>query len=472
MHDYAPLLERAFACDLCEQCYVIDDIEGAVPDFIRGTYYLNGPARFARGGWRYRHWLDGDGMVCALRFEPGRVVFTNRFVRTHKFVAEEAAGHPIFRTFGTAFEADQLKRGIALESPANVSVYPYRGALLAFGEQGLPWELDPVTLETRGVFNFVAHLNDISPFSAHPKFDPTTGEMFNFGVSFSATQPKLNVYRFGAHASLRYRRRLRLDFPCSVHDFGLSPSSTVFYLSPYILDMDMLMREGRTLMDALRWQPERGSRLLIVSRQSGDEMATIPVGRRYCLHLINCFEAGNRLMVDVVEYERPLYDQYQVVPNLFTGVSEGQPVRFVVDMQSHELLERRAIDYRLAPDFPSIDPRHVTRPYRDVWMLGISATGRRGRKFFDQLLHADWVEAAACDVYQAPAMHYLGGEPTFIGDPRARRTGAIICQVFDAEHATSAFALFDAFHVATGPLAVLRLREPLPPLFHASFRRG
>ncbi|HZD39489.1 MAG TPA: carotenoid oxygenase family protein, partial [Terriglobales bacterium] len=130
------------------------------------------------------------------------------------------------------------------------------------------------------------------------------------------------------------------------------------------------------------------------------------------------------------------------------------------------------IAYGLAPDFPSIDPRHITRSYGDFWMLGMSATGRRGRKFFDQLVHADWTAAIADDIYQAPTMHYLGGEPIFIGDPRDQRTGAIICQVCDAAHMTSAFALFNAFHVAGGPVAMLHLREPIPPLFHASFHRG
>jgi carotenoid cleavage dioxygenase-like enzyme len=139
--------------------------------------------------------------------------------------------------------------------------------------------------------------------------------------------------------------------------------------------------------------PEHGSRLLIVSRASGDEMATTPIGQRYCLHLINYFEADNRLMVDVVEYDRPLYAQYQVVPDLFTEVSEGQPVRFVVDMKNRILIKRREIDYRLAPDFPAIDPRRITHPYRDFWMLGMSATGRHRRKFFDQLVHTDWTEA-------------------------------------------------------------------------------
>jgi all-trans-8'-apo-beta-carotenal 15,15'-oxygenase len=136
--DHAPLLERLFSLNPPKLSYPIEEMTGTIPDFLQGTYYLNGPARFARAGLQYRHWLNGDGMVCALRFERGRVCFTNRFVKSDKFIAEETTHHPIFRTFGTAFEPDQLKRGIALELPVNVSVYPYGGRLLAFGEQGLP----------------------------------------------------------------------------------------------------------------------------------------------------------------------------------------------------------------------------------------------------------------------------------------------------------------------------------------------
>src|SRR5215813_4215694 len=104
--DHAPQLEQLFSLNPLELSYSIEEITGEVPDFLRGTYYLNGPARFARAGLQYHHWLDGDGMVCALRFERGRVCFTNRFVISDKFVAEETAGHAIFRTFGTAFKAD------------------------------------------------------------------------------------------------------------------------------------------------------------------------------------------------------------------------------------------------------------------------------------------------------------------------------------------------------------------------------
>lgn len=475
MEDHAPLIERAFSFIPREQSYAVEEVAGEVPEYVRGTYYLNGPARFSRGDLRYRNWLDGDGMVCALRFEGGRARFTSRYVRGAKFTAEEEAGHPVFRAFGTTFkdagpahEFDRLKRGIMLESPLNVSAYPYRGTLLAFGEQGLPFELDPVTLEPRGEFNFGGRLNDISPFAAHPKFDHATGEMFNFGVAFSSAEPHLNLYRFGAEGQLLYRKRLPLPYPCSIHDFGLSRSYAVFYLSPYVLDMEALARAGLTLMNSLKWEPERGSLLLVVSRETGERVAAVPVGQRYCLHLVNCFEEGGRLMVDVLEMERPIYDQYQVVPDMFTDVCEGGPVRFVLDVVAGELIKTVAIDYRLAPDFPSVSPRRLAGPYTDFWMLGISATGRSGRKFFDQLVHASW-EGRALDIYRPPPLHYLGGEPIFVGDPHDEGAGAVICQLFDAERVASAFAVFDAFHVARGPVALLGLKEPIHLGFHASF---
>ena len=470
MNDYAPRIENAFLLNLCEASCTVQEVEGEIPDFIRGTYYLNGPARFSRAGLRYRHWLDGDGMVAALRFENGGVYFTNRFVRSHRFVAEEEAGHAIFRAFGTAFDGDQLVRGIALASPVNVSVYPYSGTLLAFGEQGLPWELDPVTLETRGEYNFDGCLNEISPFSAHPKFDPVTGDLFNFGISFSATRPNLNLYRFDARANLLYRRRIPLDYPCSIHDFILSPKYAVFYLSPYILNMEAVTRNAQTLMDSLSWEPERGSQLRLALRETGEAIASIPIGSRYCLHLINSFEIDNRLMIDVVEYERPIYDQYQEVPNLFTDVPAGRPVRLIVDQNRWELIERKQIDYWLAPDFPSIDPEKATQPYRDFWMLGISATGQHGRKFFDQLVHADWDEPAVQDIYQAPPMHYFGAEPVFIRNPGCRAAGAVICHIFDAEDSTSAFAIFDSSNVSKGPIGQVKLRIPIPLGFHTSFQ--
>lgn len=446
---------------------MLPGVEGSVPSWLRGTYYLNGPARFERGGVRYGHWLDGDGMVCALRFAEDGVRLTARYVRSRKLVEEEREGRALFRTFGTSFPGDCLVRGIALESPVNVSVYPYGGALLAFGEQGLPWELDPETLETRGIYNFGGALNPVSPFAAHPKICPETGDLFNFGVSFSSSHPSLNLYRFEAGGGLVYRTRLPLEDPRSLHDFCLSGRHAIFYLGPYRLDMQSLAGEGRTLLDSLRWEPERGSRLLIVRRDDGDSVASVPVGERYVLHGINAFEDGDHLIVDVLELDRPVYDQYNV-PELFPDVAPGRPVRLVVDLPTGALIDRREIAYACAPDFPAFDPDLAGRPYEDFWMLGISKTGQPGRKAFDQVVHASWAHPDRVEVWQAPPGCYLGGEPAFAPNPSGNG-GAVICQRFDADKGESAFLVFDAFRVGAGPVATIPLDSPVHLGFHAMF---
>ena len=321
----------------------VRSIEGAVPPYLRGTYYLNGPARFRRGAARWRHWLDGDGMVTALTLTDGAARFRNRFVRSDKMRAEEEAGRPLFRAFGTAFEGDRLERGIGLESPVNVSVFPVGGRLLAFGEQGLPWELDPDTLATRGEHDFSRSLRAVSPFAAHPNFDPRSGEMFNFGISFSPASPKLFLYRFAASGELLYRRHYPLEHPYSIHDFGLSEGLAVFYLAPYVLDFERVANAGATLLEGLSWRPELGSRLRWVDRESGAEGGSVDIGRGYCLHLVSAFEDDGLLVVDVLEMDRPVYDQYEV-PDLFPDARTAQPVRYVVHPGERRLVARETLD--------------------------------------------------------------------------------------------------------------------------------
>jgi carotenoid cleavage dioxygenase-like enzyme len=279
----------------------------------------------------------------------------------------------------------------------------------------------------------------------------------------------LYFYCFGPEG-LRYRKSFPLEFPCSVHDFSLSKNYAVFYLSPYLLDIAGLLQQEQTVMDSLRWEPQLGSRLVVLARNTGEMVASIPVGNRYCLHLINTFEDQNRLTVDVLEFDEPLYGHYQPVPRLFQNVSHGGPVRFVIDLETRELAARRTLQYHKAPDFPAIDPQRAMLPYDDFWMLGISATGSRGRKFFDQLVHASWNQSKVSDVYQCPAMRYLGGEPVFVGAPSNSGEGVVICQEFDATERKSYFLLFDARHIAGGPITRMPLEQVLYLGFHAAFR--
>ena len=118
--------------------------------------------------------------------------------------------------------------------------------------------------------------------------------------------------------------------------------------------------------------------------------------------------------------------------------------------------------YDRTPDFPAIDTRLSGSGYDDFWMLGISAAGQPGRKFFDQLAHGAWSRGAVDDVYQTEEGFYLGGEPILVD-------GSIIVQRLNTHENKAEILLFDACHVARGPVASLPLRHMIHPGFHASF---
>jgi all-trans-8'-apo-beta-carotenal 15,15'-oxygenase len=460
------LLAERFATDFAEDAYEVTRVEGRIPEYIRGTYYVNGPARFARGEQVYRNWLDGDGMVCAVRFDGG-VQFINRYVGTRKFTAEEEAGRLIFRTFGTSFPGDRLRRGIVMESPANVSVSSFAGRLLAFGEQSLPYAIDPDTLETQGVYDFGGALTEISPFSAHPKRDPATGELMNLGVSFSSRDPRLNYYRFDARANLIRRTSVPLDAPYSIHDFSASRNHVVVHLSPYVLDIECLLHGSTPMVDALRWLPERGSRLLILARDDGRELARPVVDPGYSLHTIRSFEDGDSLIVDLIEYDRPLYPAYQPLPELFDDVLCGRPVRYEIDTRTWQVKHRSPLAYGDAPDFPCVHPCEAA--HGDVWMLGISAARRRGPKFFDRLVRVSWRDRSSADIYAPPSGRYLAGEPAVVPHPSDPFLASVICHEFDPRTSASWFVIFDAYELGRGPTARLGLEQPIPPGFHSTF---
>lgn len=463
--DLAPGIEGAFALDAVEGDGPAVLVEGALPSGFSGTAYWNGPGHFVRGGLRYRHWLDGDGLISSLTF-GGTPRFSSRFVRSVKRTEEEAAGRAVYRAFGTRFDGDRLQMGLGLASPVNVSVYPFADTLLAFGEQGLPWSLDASTLETLGEHTFGNALNAVSPFSAHPCFDRSSGEMFAFGVSFAAAAPLVHLYCFDAQGALTRRARVPLPYACTIHDFGISPEFAIFYVSPYVLDAAALLHEGASVREALAWKPELGSRLLIVRRSDFARVGEVPLGERYCLHMINAFEQNGDLVVDVIELDRPVYDQYEVIPDLFKDVARGRPVRMRVDpaaANGPRLLERIELAYDRAPDFPSLASEDALRPYEKFWMLGISSTGMPGRKFFDELVALDWSHGVT-GVYRAPRGLHLASEPLVAR--RADGSVFILCLAFDAGRSATEALLFSGTDVARGPTARWRLPHAVPPMFH------
>ena len=178
-------------------------IRGALPPELSGELYRNGPnPQFSNADPR-NHWFTGDGMIHSVAIEGGRARYRNRWVRTPKWLAEHDAGRALFAGFsGTLPDAPAIANDSGV---ANTNIVWHADKLLALEEGHPPTEMSRRTLETRGYVDFPEASG--TPFTAHPKLDPVTGELvfFGYGVGTAAlSRHELwNAGCVGPHHSLR-----------------------------------------------------------------------------------------------------------------------------------------------------------------------------------------------------------------------------------------------------------------------------
>ncbi|MBJ7330948.1 MAG: carotenoid oxygenase family protein, partial [Solirubrobacteraceae bacterium] len=186
---------RIFEALEVEHDYVVEEAEGALPEGLVGTLYRNGPGRLEVGGQPLGHMFDGDGMLSMFAFDgSGDVTYRNRYVRTSHYLAGRHSDGAPMRGLGTLKPGGPLANALRLPvNVANTSVVMHGGELLALWEGGKPHALDPDTLETKGVYDYDGELKWLGAFSAHPKIDPLTGELFNFGIDM-VPRPMLRCY--------------------------------------------------------------------------------------------------------------------------------------------------------------------------------------------------------------------------------------------------------------------------------------
>lgn len=106
---YAPVAHERAISDLT--------VRGQLPRGLCGTFFRNGPNPSHVFSDRY-HWFDGDGMVHALTFDDGRARYLNRWIRTARFEAQQAADRALFAGMRDSRPSDPSVAGMSA-NPAN-----------------------------------------------------------------------------------------------------------------------------------------------------------------------------------------------------------------------------------------------------------------------------------------------------------------------------------------------------------------
>ena len=452
---------------LSEEVDYTPEIEGTLPDGLRGTLYRNGPGLFERGGVKKWNLLDGDGMLRVTSFSAGQARFRTRFVRTAKYEAEQKAGAFLYPTWATP--AAGSFTNIPSRSQAGITPVVKNGVLFAFDEVSVPYTLDPATLATTGTADPCDAADGPASYKAHTKTDGASGRWILVGGR-GQRNPDLHVVvndesgKAVAHVATPNPRSGYTYF----HDFFWTGREVVFHLQPAFLSPIPLLLGTRTFVDSLSWRPDQGGLLLIVDPDGGRPPLALEAPSVWMWHALNAHRVGDTIVADFVGYDAP--DHFLGSEATFRAIMQGREGvarsagklrRFTVDLASRRTRLETIADGHF--EFPIVPLSQTGRRHRYAYL----ASGDLARGWYHDGIARINVESGERREFRFATGHYVG-EPVFAPDPQARdeTKGWLLCEVLEGRSEKSLLAVFDTQRVEDGPVARVRLSHHLPISFH------
>ena len=452
-----------------EQSYWIDDIEGQIPLELEGTLFRNGPGQLDINGQSYGHPFDGDGMICAIAFKEGKAHFVNQFVKTPEFLAEQKAGKILYRgVFGTQKAGGWLNNIFDLRNKnvANTNVIYQGGKLLALWEAARPYSLNPKNLDTLGLETFDGKLTAGQVFTAHPRRDDQTGDLWGFGVQ-PGPKSTISIYQVNDKGELSTESQVKVSGFCFLHDFAYTPNYRIFMQNPVSFNPLPFVLGLASAGECIELKPNAPSQFLLIDRQGN--LQTLETDPCFVFHHCNAYEQDDEIILDSVCYP----DYPKLEPNTdfrnidFEKVIAGQLYRFTInpklDTVKRELILERSCE------FPVVHPRCVGQKHRYVYIGAIAQIS--GNAPLQAIAKVD-MQTGKQEFHSFAPRGFIS-EPIFVPRDRnpdsAEDDGWVLTLVFDATHNRSDLIVLDAQNVSDKPLATLHLKHHVPYGLHGSF---
>jgi carotenoid cleavage dioxygenase len=429
--NYGPVQEERSELDLI--------VEGDIPRELNGTYLRTGsnPKNGDPG-----HWFLGNGMVHGVRLEDGKALwYRNRWVRTPLLDRVPAPGMASIPS--------------NLDTASNVSLISHAGRLLALGEVGFPYEMMAEDLSTVGPYDFAGKLTTY--MTAHPKLDPSTGEMLFFGYDFA--EPFLTFHRADASGVLTKSEAIALPASVMMHDFQVTQTKVVFMDLPIVFDFEAAL-SGNPF--PFKWDDAHEPRLGIMPRDGGsDDVKWVSIDACFVFHTMNAYDdAQGNVVLEAVRHPARLWAD---------GPSKlgSRPLlhRFTIDADAGSArLEQ--LDDRLV-EFPQVARRAMGRPYRYGYGLeliepsddgnlgGVSAVIKWDRQKSTSTIHRLTSE------FQPDEAFFVPRSPGAAEDD-----GFLLTYVYDRRTDRSELHILDATNLDAPALAKVKLPFRVPFGFH------
>ncbi|MBM3673184.1 MAG: hypothetical protein FJW86_13545 [Actinobacteria bacterium] len=189
---------------------------------------------------------------------------------------------------------------------------------MALYEVSLPTEVRP-DLTTVGGYDFDGKLT--TPFTAHPKIDPITGEMLFFGYDVFGP-PFLRYHVVDPSGKLVTTEPITIPGPVMMHDWAITSTRAVFFDLPVLLD-------PAQQPFPFSWRPDHGARVGVMPRSGTDaDVVWCDIDPCFVYHPMNAYDDAEGNVVVVVPRYPDMFVAQDTGP---AGTSSVRLERWTID---------------------------------------------------------------------------------------------------------------------------------------------
>jgi carotenoid cleavage dioxygenase-like enzyme len=324
---------------------------------------------------------------------------------------------------------------------ANVNLQELGRRYIAMTETPLPVEFDPETLATLGKPKWPDKEADGQVTTAHPHYDFARSEMVNYTAHFG---PR-TTYRLYAAGAVGAKRRLigslPVKKPAYMHSFGMSERYVVLAETPLVVNPMAVPLSKKAFIDNYEWEPQRGTRFIVMDRHSGELQGIHEAEAFFCFHHVNSFERDGEVVVDLIAYDDPA-----VIHKLDLDKLRGDERMERTSLRRYRIaldgsgVTREDLAPGVSAELPRINyARNNTRDYRWMYAAANSLEG----DWHDEIVKVD---VTTGQVRQWAQPDCYPGEPVFVDRPggAAEDDGVILSVVLDSAEERSFLLVLDA----------------------------
>lgn len=358
--------------------------------------------------------------------------------------------------------------------------------MLALKEDGPPFALDPVTLQTIGRYDFEGQV--LSPtFSAHPKIDPVTGELLCFGYEAGGNgndaSRDIIVCTIGPDGKKTSEAWYEAPYAGYIHDFGFTENWVILPLTPLKADIEKMKKGG----NHWTWDPTEFAYFGIAPRRGGtkkEDMVWVRTKNCFQGHVAGTYERDGKLIFDLSMADGNVFHWFpedgvdidsQQPPNKFHSPMS----RYVFDLSnlaSNHMIQPSLTEGMMA-EFSRIDDRYNGKYYTKYWILDYDPTkeydfakvGPPPGGLWNTLFECNWETGKKDGWWSGPDTTLQ--EPVFVpsSTDAPEGDGYVLTIVNRIAELRQDLAILKAGNIAAGPMAIVHLPLRSRMGFHGNF---